>query len=81
MKKMEILSMVLFSSALASTGFAAADNTDCCGGLFRVFIFFGALIVVAQLIPAILVIIGFIRGFPIKHHKLEGGMKDEKRGV
>ncbi len=79
MKKMEIYSLLFFSAFTALAGFADVQNSDCCGGLFWIFIFFGALIVLAQLIPAILVIIGFIRGFPIKHkHGMTEGMKDAK---
>lgn len=48
------------SSAFAHSGIL---ESGCCW----IFILFGALIVVAQLVPAALIIIGFIKGFPIKH--------------
>ena len=65
---------VAVSPSLAGTGI---PEDRCC----MIFLFFGALIVIAQLIPAVLIIIGFIRGFPIKHpDPREGGDKGQRSG-
>jgi hypothetical protein len=62
------------SSAFAATGIF---ESKCC----VVFLFFGALVVIAQLIPAVLIIIGFMRGFPIKHpDQREGGDRGKGSG-
>lgn len=49
------------SSASAHSGILES------GGCCWIFILFGVLIVIAQLVPAALLIIGFVKGFPIKH--------------
>lgn len=67
----EILSLLAVSAGLASTGFAAAEGSGGYGVLFWVFISFGALIVLAQLVPAILVITGFVKGFAAKRGLVE----------
>ena len=62
------------SPAFAATGIF---ESKCC----VIFLFFGALIVLAQLIPAVLIIIGFIRGFPTKHpDQREGGDRGKSGG-
>jgi uncharacterized membrane protein SpoIIM required for sporulation len=63
----------------ASPAFAAMGilENKCC----LIFLFFGALVVIAQMIPAVLIILGFIRGFPIKHpDQGEGGVIGKNRG-
>jgi|ADurb_Gly_02_Slu_FD_contig_51_817583_length_414_multi_5_in_0_out_0_1 hypothetical protein len=64
--KKEILSLLAVAAGLASTGFASAESTEGYGILFWVFISFGALILLAQIIPAVLVITGFVKGFSAK---------------
>lgn len=79
MNKKEILSLLVVSAGLASTGFAAAEGVEGYGILFWVFISFGALIVLAQLIPAVLVITGFVKGFSAKRGLAEA--VEKKRSV
>jgi hypothetical protein len=77
MNKMKILSLAFVSLGLASTAFAGSVDERCCGVLFWIFISFGVLVVLAQLIPAVLVVIGFTKGFPIKP-KMAEAIKEEK---
>ena len=77
MNKIRLLSLTVVSLGLASTAYAGTGTNEGYGILFWLFISFGVLVVMAQLIPAILVIIGFSKGFPIKH-KLSEPIKQEK---
>jgi hypothetical protein len=77
MNKMTIFSLIAASLGLASTAFGWSGDDRCCGFLFWVFISFGALVVLAQLIPAVLVVIGFTKGFPIKP-KMAEAVKEGK---
>jgi hypothetical protein len=80
MKKVfSFLTIVTLYCLAASPAFAATGifESKCC----VVFLFFGALVVIAQLIPAVLIIMGFIRGFPIKHpDQREGGDRGKSGG-
>jgi len=62
-----VFPLLVLPFCIASPVCAAADGDWCCGLLFWIFVCFGALVVLAQLIPAVLLIIGFTRGFPIRH--------------
>jgi hypothetical protein len=55
---------IAISIVLASTAFAAAGNEATFGVLVWMFISVGLLIVLAQLIPAMLIIAGFIKALP-----------------
>ena len=77
MNKVNIFSLTAVSLGLASTAFAGVGDDRCCGFLFWIFISFGVLVVLAQLIPAVLVVIGFTKGFPIKP-KLAEAVKEVK---
>lgn len=77
MNKMRLLSLTVVSLGLASTAYAGTGNEGGYGILFWLFISFGVLVVMAQLIPAILVLIGFGKGLPI-NQKLSEPIKEEK---
>lgn len=55
----------------AAPAFAAAEYTDHSGLLVWTFLGFCALIVVAQVMPAIMMIIGAARGFRTETHEAE----------
>jgi len=78
MNKQNLLSLTVVSLGLASTAFAWSGDSSSSGVLFWIFISFGVLVVLAQLIPAILVVIGFTKGFSIKP-KLAEAVKEIKR--
>lgn len=77
MKRMNALSLTVVSLGLASTAYAGTGNDGGYGILFWLFISFGVLVVMAQLVPAILVLIGFSKGLPI-NSKLSEPVKEEK---
>jgi hypothetical protein len=77
MNTLRLLSLTAMSLGLASTAYAGTGDDGGYGILFWLFISFGVLVVMAQLIPAVLVIIGFSKGFPIRH-KLSEAVKQEK---
>lgn len=77
MKKMNALPLTVVSLGLASTAYAGTGNDGGYGILFWLFISFGVLVVMAQLVPAILVLIGFSKGLPI-NQKLSEPVKEEK---
>jgi hypothetical protein len=62
-----VFPLLVLPFCIASQVYAAAEEDRCCGLLFWIFVCFGALVVLAQVIPAVLLIIGFTRGFPIRH--------------
>jgi len=76
MVRKDDINLPALSLALPASLGACGQDSGCCGALFWGFICFGALIILAQLIPAVLVIIGFVRGFPIKH-KPAGNLKED----
>lgn len=63
MKTNTMLYNFAICTGLASMAFTGRDDI---GIFFWMFVSFGLLVVVAQLVPAVLVIIGFMKGFPIK---------------
>ena len=65
MNKMRLASLTVVSLGLASTAYAGTGNEGGYGILFWLFIAFGVLVVMAQLIPAILVLVGFSKSLPI----------------
>lgn len=69
--------MTVVSLGLASTAYAGTGNEGGYGILFWLFISFGVLVVMAQLIPAILVLIGFSKGVPM-NQKLSEPIKEDK---
>jgi hypothetical protein len=71
MKERIVFSLLAVSAVFASTAYAVSEDGSQNGMLFWVFVLFGALIVLAQLVPAILVIIGFIKGFSVEHMVME----------
>ncbi|MRR55604.1 MAG: hypothetical protein EG822_14040 [Deltaproteobacteria bacterium] len=77
MNKMRLLSLTVVSLGLASTTYAGTGNEDGYGIFFWLFIAFGVLVIMAQLIPAILVLIGFSKGLPI-NQKLSEPIEEEK---
>jgi hypothetical protein len=77
MNKMRFFSLTVVSLGLASTAFAGTGNDGSYGILFWLFISFGVLVIMAQLIPAVLVIIGFSKGITV-NHKLPEPVKQEK---
>lgn len=76
--KKEMVSLLAVIAGLASMGFTA-EGAEGYGILFWIFIAFGALIVLAQLIPAVLVITGFVKGFSAKRGM--GEAVKEERGA
>jgi hypothetical protein len=77
MKKMNALPLAVVSLGLASTAYAGTGNEGGYGILFWLFLSFGVLVVMAQLIPAILVLVGFSKSLPI-NQKLSEPVKEEK---
>ncbi len=77
MNKMRLLSLTVVSLGLASVAHAGTGSEGGYGILFWLFISFGVLVVMAQLIPAILVLIGFSKGLPV-NQKLSEPIKEEK---
>jgi hypothetical protein len=77
MNKMSLLSLTVVSLGLASTAYAGTGSEGGYGILFWLFVSFGVLVVMAQLIPAILVLVGFSKGLPI-NQKLSAPIKEEK---
>jgi len=75
MNKMNILSLTVVSLGLASNAFAWSGDGSSSGVLFWIFISFGVLVVLAQLIPAVLVVIGFTKGFSLKPKMAEAVKK------
>ncbi len=54
---------------LASTAFASGDRVDHSGIVVWIFLGFCGLIVAAQLIPALLVMLGFVKGVAGSHEE------------
>jgi hypothetical protein len=77
MNTMRLASLTVVSLGLASTAYAGTGNEGGYGILFWLFIAFGVLVVMAQLIPAILVLIGFSKSLPITQ-KLSEPVKEDK---
>lgn len=77
MNKLRLLSLTVVSLGLASTAYAGPGADGGYGILFWLFLSFGVLVVMAQLIPAILVIIGISKALPF-NKKLSDPVKVEK---
>ncbi len=69
-----ILCGMSVSPAFADSG----TKGDC---YFILFLVFGAFIVIAQLVPAVLIIIGFIKGFPMRPPEKVTNVKTKPPGT
>ncbi len=68
MKTSEFYILVGLIVALASTAFAAAQTGETYGIVVWIFMSVGFLVVLAQLIPAVLVIAGFVKALSVHRH-------------
>lgn len=67
---MKTLTTMLIGTTAPTTAFAAANATSGEDGLFVwIFLGFFAMIVIGQLIPAIMLIVGFVKGITTRDEK------------
>lgn len=76
--KRNLLTALVMSLVSATPALAASAREDSSGLVVWIFLGFCALIVVAQLIPAVLMGLGLIKGFAERGNEIEGEMSEQK---
>jgi len=69
MNKLTLPALVVALLSPITSAFAASGRSDNSGFVVWVFLGFCALIVVAQLVPAVMVMLGLVKGATAKHHQ------------